>query len=463
MSGPRVMPTLVALLAAGLALSALSQADTPPAVKSALVASTLVLAAGLALSVRVLITSGDAFASRVFPLAYTCACLLGPAIYAATGGFGPYFLKPSQLTVTSVAALTIFVASLAAGLWVPVPGRAKKTSPPHRQVVGTRLPFATRQTLFRIALALLLVAAALRLAHLVMFGPGSFNTFNGFGATWQITAFRYASLLPLPAVMLLLIAVRRPLATLVPPSALALLGIWGITSLIIGTRDELLAPTIVLLWAYHHRIKRIPIGKLAAVACAGFLALAIVGLLRTGTAMNPISAILRPVASATNTSTLAVNAIPSQSQHLYGETYLVAMMHALPVVPIDLDDHPTATHRFPDVINHTAQSGLGFSPVAEAWWNFGWLGLVTIPLLFAFMLRMAEMKAHAWPVQATCLAYPLIISRIPVMLRGDFLQQYKGILVPLLAVGLVVFVTSWASYRRSGQTGSRSAKGRSST
>ncbi|MFV0462757.1 MAG: O-antigen polysaccharide polymerase Wzy [Nostocoides sp.] len=111
----------------------------------------------------------------------------------------------------------------------------------------------------------------------------------------------------------------------------------------------------------------------------------------------------------------------------------------------------TAAVRFPSVIGYSARSGLGFSPSAEAYWNFGLVGAFLVPALCGLVLVYAYRRSSPWPRSPLELFYPILLARIPLTVRADSLQQVKALAAILLTVTIV-----WAldrSIRRSAPVG----------
>jgi hypothetical protein len=289
--------------------------------------------------------------------------------------------------------------------------------------------------------ALLAVATALRVQRLLTEGAGSYvMTADGGGSTVSIIS----GILPLIGVAMLVLANRSNETLQIGGVAVGLLALWSGASLLIGTRDEILGPLILVAWAHHARGARMGWTKLSIFGGVAFVILALVGVWRNEAADRSASIgqiLLRPVASATNTTALTVEAVPQWSDYLNGMSYWTSL-RSLPLTAgwrERLGIPETAALAFPDMIGYSARSGLGYSPSAEAYWNFGLWGTFLIPGAFGLFLVWAYRRAVPWPHSPLSLLYPLVLARIPLTARADSFQQLKG-----LAYVLVLLGTVWA-------------------
>lgn len=377
------------------------------------------------------------------PVIYTTFVLVAPALVGAAGGFGRVFLPRGLVTPRLLGVLILFIVGLSLPLLLTPLG------PENRVSVRTERP--RRSPFLRaVGVVILAVAVLLRLAFVVRHGVGSFGVVAGSLSPFESQLNVLASLTPLAAVFVLLGADDRPRFIEVGRPAAVLLGTWAVLSLLVGSRDELIAPALTLIWAWNYRRRPVPLVKLAVIGLSGFATLVAVGVARVGgnilVALQGFWAtLLRPVGSATSTTALAVSVIPDPSPYVYGSTYWAALQGLVPGVARSAVEaqQQTATLRFPAVIGYEGTSGLGFSPVAEAYWNFGLPGTLGIALLFGAFLVVAHHRARAFPDSWIHVLYPLALTRIPLGLRTDFLQQVKGVLVVLL-----IFVTArWVDAR----------------
>ncbi|UUZ46268.1 O-antigen polysaccharide polymerase Wzy family protein [Janibacter limosus] len=161
-----------------------------------------------------------------------------------------------------------------------------------------------------------------------------------------------------------------------------------------------------------------------------------------GTTGAPLAELVRPISSGTNTTALTVHQVPASSPYLYGETYFSSLKYALPSGTLsgaETENLPAAL-RFPSLINYTANSGLGFSPIAEAYWNFGLVGAFLVPVFIGSVMRWCYARSRAFAMTPLHLLYAITLARVPIALRSDFLQQYKGVLIALTLITIVWYV-----------------------
>lgn len=354
---------------------------------------------------------------------------------AAFIGFPGTFLSQDLLTPRLYLVLVLFFLGLLIGCLAPV-----------RRRVGPDVAVWTkpRPITLLAGYAALLLVAGMRVAQLVVNGAGSWNLSRGTDFSLASQFEIVASVLPLVGVALLLLGDHRDRCVVLAPGALIILAVWASAALAIGTRDDVIGPLVMLTWAYHCRVRRLRMRVIACLAVAGLLLFALAGVWRVGgslaTTGEPLAELVRPISSGTNTTALTVHRVPASSPYLYGETYFSSLKYALPAGSLrgQTEDLPAAL-RFPSLINYTANSGLGFSPIAEAYWNFGLVGAFLVPVLIGSVMRWCYARSRAFAITPIHLLYAVALARVPIALRSDFLQQYKGVLIALALISIVWF------------------------
>ena len=393
-----------------------------------------VTAGTLVITLTRVVRSGNPFAPYGLPFAYTALSITVSTIVGLHVSLGDAFLSPDLITNRVVGVETLFILGLFAGVALTKDMHGSTADENERQ---------PRRLSLAIGLACIVAAALYRLGILATRGTRSWNVNHGSSLSLASQFEVLASLLPLIGVCLLLVGENRRLSTVISRPSLGWLAAWAAASLLIGTRDEIIAPAIVLAWAYHERVKRLSLMRLTAAGVLGFMALASIGVWRRGDGADlGATSIVRPIASGVNTTAHVVSQVPGFADYAHGETYVAALHYILPFSTVSLGDPSslTATLRLPSLIGYSGASGLGLSPVAEAYWNFGVWGAFLVPLLVGGAFAWSFRHASPWPRSALGLVYPVMVARTPIAVRSDFLQQYKGVLVVIVAVALVTVV-----------------------
>lgn len=407
---------------------------TPAGLVWPLLASSIAVGGMMAVAVFRALDAESPLSPIGFPFIYCAATLTASLFAAAAGQFDPTFIRTEYITPQVFFAHGLFISGFFAGVAFQNKSREKVIAfRPHS------VEFRSYLFLRQAGTAAILFPALYRCFYLIQYGPASWN--RGRAVDFDLAAQLQVivSLLPLLGVAMLLLAHTRPHSLIIGRLPAGALVVWATASLLIGTRDEILGPTLILLWAYHYRIRRISGPKLAAIIALGFVVLAFVGEWRS-TASKPEGELnlLRPVASSTNSLSRLMAVVPSSQPFLGGETYVASLRYATPFAHPPTGNHNlSAALRFPGLIGYTAESGLGFSPVAEAYWNFGYVGAFLAPFLFGIILLWAHRRARAWPLSPLGLLYPVLLSRLPLGLRSDFVQQYKGVLLIMVCLAFL--------------------------
>lgn len=388
-----------------------------------------------AISICLTSASGSIFSPWGFFFQYTLFTTLAAILVAETAGFAEGFLPADLITTRLLVILALFFTALALGLLT----YRRRDGQVDDQQRSLRRSHAA---IILVAYALIGLPALYRVGLLGMYGPGSWSVDKQFatGVLSQIDVA--ASLLPLVGISILLFEVQERRAWVIPGPGVLLLALWATVSLILGTRDEVLGPVILLLWAYNYRLRRVNVMAFLTIFLVGFAILAWVGLARAGNEIGVTSEMVRPVASGVNTTALTVDAIASGGALLHGRSYVAAIANLIPGLPLSgLIGLEPAASDFRNLINYTSPSGLGFSPIAEAYWNFGLAGIAVIPVGVGLLVAYSYGRASAFPVRPISLLYPVILCRLPIALRSDFLQQAKGVAIVMLAIWIAYILT----------------------
>lgn len=222
---------------------------------------------------------------------------------------------------------------------------------------------------------------------------------TGLNATPQILA---AFLVP--AALFLLASSKRKRIDIV--SSLLIILSYTAIQLFLGARSKAVMPLIAYCWLWHWYIRPLP--KTLLFSAASFMLFLVFPLIRVVRAVsgserisleflvesffsidNPIVSILTELGETMSTIAYTIELVPAQRSFDNGASYLYALLTALPNI-FGGELHPTLVRGFAatwltETINPTqAKLGgsLGFSMIAEAYLNFGWLGS---PILMGIM------------------------------------------------------------------------------
>ena len=266
-----------------------------------------------------------------FPLAYTVFTLTSGTIIAVTIGFSDTFLDRTLISSRLLLVQGLFSVSLLAGMMFSRSGSPRMESDtPRKSREFLLIHFGTLS---------LAAAAAYPAIFLLRHGPGSWNTSRGVDFTFTSQLALVSSLLPLLALLCILLGDHAPRRLVIPTPALVLLGMWVLTSLAIGSRDEVLAPAIILAWAYHRRVRPLRGWVIIALTVVGFTLLGLVGVWRSQATQHlSIASLVRPTASGVNTTAETIAHVPGQSPYVRGQTYRAALRAGLPFVSISAAD-----------------------------------------------------------------------------------------------------------------------------
>ena len=217
--------------------------------------------------------------------------------------------------------------------------------------------------------------------------------------------------------------------------------LFAVITLSVGSRGELIAPTLFVIYAHHTLVRRISLAPAMVMAFAAiFLFQGIAGVRSNtdfyGGSLPAIERVLTSVASPIYVTTELLAIVPSHYPHTNGSTYLAAMQRQLPgPLSVAMFGAPSATgtYVFRDLVGFDSpDAGVAFSLPSEGYLNFGMPGAFFVPLLVGLVLGYAFRKQVPVPTRALHLLYPVVVATLPLSLRSDALTQLKTVLYPIL-------------------------------
>lgn len=239
--------------------------------------------------------------------------------------------------------------------------------------------------------------------------------------------------------------------------AVVLLLVYSAVYLFVGFRAFALLPLVSLVWVWHHRVRRLPVGLLGSLGVAGLLLVGpVIRAFRSLSGSDRLS--LTAIESAIQaretpfvdfiselggsmfTVTFTTELVPSARDFEWGLTYARTALHAVPIVNIPNEFGYAGDWLAWELRPDWAEQGFGYgySFIAEAYLNFGWLGAPILVILLGIVLARLGMWALRTndPVRVAFVAsfLPLLIFSV----RGESLALARPVLwYALIPMGVV--------------------------
>lgn len=219
-------------------------------------------------------------------------------------------------------------------------------------------------------------------------------------------------------------------------------------SLLSGSRGDLLAPLLFILWSHHTYIKRVPLWRLVALTAVILAVFAFVGTERNGPTAAGKSLVTSTVTSLSGPSFITANVlqvVPSEHGFYHGSTYISAVERQVPgfivnrILGSPQAAHQTGTYVYRDLIDFNSPNlGFGFSFPTESYLNFGMPGAFIIAAFVGLLIGWSYRRFESDASRALHLLYPILIVILPLEIRDDALGQIKIVLYPMIAGWLVL-------------------------
>lgn len=369
------------------------------------------------------------------PILLIAVIQLGPA--TALVFFSTSVGRVNQLTDGTVISLCLTVASIIAGaVLVPL-------------LTRPLLPQSVPATEGLVPQALLAGALLVRLSAVIA-GSGS-----PYGAD-QIAAAGRVSIVTLTnalAVAGILLCLRRSDTRLRLP--LLLIGAYILVAVASGDRSSIMLVLIVTALGAVMRSGRTPKLRVVTAVVVGFVVLQTTADLRANEApvlaVKPSATVnadtvLRPISSPAFITEEVTQRVPEQQDHTWGSTYGYSIVRLIPSPVVNrLLGPPTETgsFRYRDLIAYTNPNhGFSFAFTAEAYLNFGIVGVGMAGFVLGTLLGFAWRHRNHWYARATYIA---LVATLPYGLRSDALTHMKSVIYPLAILGLVSY---WRQRRK---------------
>lgn len=230
------------------------------------------------------------------------------------------------------------------------------------------------------------------------------------------------------------------------------------TSLVLGRRTNVIlyALTFLIIWFKDKKMRRSTIIIFFVVCLVGMAGMRLVDLLRSG-GITDLADFINFFAGSEESpvidflgdigwnllSTIEVQAfIPKTKGFSYGFTYLVSLSSVIPNIGF-WSVHPASAYGMASTWLQNAMGisyGVGFSPVAEAYYNFGVFGPLFFLLLGWFMTKMNGLfEKHDRPL---CLLIPVIFTGAIAksFVRSCFAAVFRPMFLYMVLIPLVVYL-----------------------
>lgn len=360
----------------------------------------------------------DWFHPMAFPLVYVSLTLSAPVFYSlvsreSVGIFTGALITPELIIAMVVALVALWVGVLA--------GLRTDARPSLRRRVSYR-------RLRAIALVLVWLSVAAQLTLVVLEPNRPYGQSQVLYGLPQFLSSASSGLF-LAGFTLVLIACTLE-GRVLCGVAVGLVPIDLLMFALRGSRDELLSAGILLLWFVH---RKRPIRVLGAAIIAGLIigSMMAIALFRDSGSLNifdrrdAVPWAVRQVSSPIRITADLLEVVPEEQRFLLGRTYLESIKYSIPgPVPEALFGRPqTGTYVYRDMFGYTnPDQGYSFGMVPEAYLNFGWVGLVVVPMGFGALLGWGWNAVESNPESATRRwFYPIMVATLPYTIRSDSL------------------------------------------
>uniref|UniRef100_C5D952 O-antigen polysaccharide polymerase Wzy n=1 Tax=Geobacillus sp. (strain WCH70) TaxID=471223 RepID=C5D952_GEOSW len=236
--------------------------------------------------------------------------------------------------------------------------------------------------------------------------------------------------------------------------------IYTFIQFMLGSRSSAIMPLIAYLWLFDMKIKKIPrLPLLSAGAIILFIIFPFIGFIRNSTELNlldafreffmvqnPAIAILNEMGGSMSTVAYTIELIPNIKNFEFGMSYIYGLSTILPNIFGGI--HPAATKKLADWLVSTIDpsfasigGGYGYSFIAEAYANFGWLGSPLALLIIGYLYRSFILKAQISGETAKLVMVSSFLAYFFFFARGESISQFRPLIwysiIPYLGLYLI--------------------------
>jgi oligosaccharide repeat unit polymerase len=350
---------------------------------------------------------------------------------------------PDQIIVASLFMVLLALASFHMGALIVARRARQKVTPLRRPPPAS--DDGSARYLRLIGWTLLLISAVP--AYLVTQEALRISIEQGYFALYQQESLTgsealtqlVAKFLTPGALFLLAGSKGRPLS--IAASAFMIVA-YTVANIIVGSRIEAAAPLLAYVWLWHRQIRPLPAPILVASALILFgiifpLVQATRDLtegakLNVGTLAetfastdNPLLAIISEMGHSQMTVAHTIQLVPEARSYDFGLGYAYAMLTVFPNLFWEI--HPTVEHGLAAswLVNTVSPSlasiggGYGYSFIAEAYLNFGWIGITLFLGLFGAVFALVVLWAQRTADPAGLAMAATLGAFIMIFARGE--------------------------------------------
>lgn len=236
--------------------------------------------------------------------------------------------------------------------------------------------------------------------------------------------------------------------------AIGIFALWALVALPIGLRGEVMFPTAAALMITSHRLKRI--GFLAALT-VGILVLSLSAMFRevrlggwggvnwSWQTVNP-SAAVQELGQSLRPTFETIRWIEGGDQFLEGGSYWAPVERGfLRLFPVQARVEGEEDNRLLNVRVMERVGPIGFSPVAESYYNWGVPGVVVVMMFMGWIVAFLAVDPPSFLRQAMMAAiYVPLLNHI----RNSFAPVLAQALVGIVVVVALLLLEQWIRTRR---------------
>lgn len=393
------------------------------------------------------------------PLVYLTYALLIPQIYMMVTGNGIGSIPNSTLTAASVSVMCLTVLSFVSG--IALARSIFNDKPTTSDTLSSHtIEHSSWGFLVAAGRILLLIAFIAKLFQALTEGSVFTSVYGANQLSYDFgkaVAVAGEGLIPIGCIMVMHGNVAREHLPLRIVDGVLLGAVLAVSVVFLGSRADAIAPAILFAWFWVRSGRTIGWkAGLAAIGIAGVAFLAIWRLRNNSTGGNiyPLwEQLLWQSSSPQLVTGRVTELVPASADFYFGSTYLHALINILPG-PISRailgDVSGTGALVYRQLIDfQDPNQGFGFAFPAEAYLNFGYVGVGLISAFTGALFYVAYRWAYSNRTAVAPIVYPLLLSYLPYGLRSDFLSQLKNLLYPVLFVAIVFLVLRhWPGVRR---------------
>jgi len=238
--------------------------------------------------------------------------------------------------------------------------------------------------------------------------------------------------------------------------SVAVFGLWAIVALPIGLRGEVMFPAAAACMITSHRLRRIGLIVTLVVMIAGLSLAALFKEVRkqgwsgvewSAQTINPASAV-KELGQSLRPTVEVIRWVETGDRLLGGGSYWAPMERGfLRLFPIKARDSGDDDERLLNVRVQQRVGPIGFSPVAEAYYNWGLVGVVLVHLVIGWIVAVLAVDPPSLLRQAVMSA---ILVPLLIHIRNSFAAVPAQVVVGLVVVFALVLAEQWLRARQTG-------------